>query len=384
MKNKNLIKLYNLPKEIKFCKKCTISNQRPRINFDSNGVCSACNYTIYKKNKINWKIREKELLTLLNKYRKKDGSHDVIVPCSGGKDSSYVAHQLKHKYGMNPLTVTFSPLKYTDIGRKNFYNFINSGFDNILGTPNGDVARKITYFSFRDLGDPFQTFIYGQVNFPLKIACQYNIPLIMYGENGEAEYGGDISKAKKPTRDTKDFKKYYFSGLDVNYWKKRGINKKDLSFFEKPPLREILRKKIKIHFFGYYKYWDPQENFYYCQQNTNYSPNIERNEGTYSKYASIDDRLDGFHYYLSYIKFGIGRATSDTAHEIRDEKISRDEGVQLVKKFDGEFPNKHFKEFLEYCQIDEGHFFQIIDSWRSDHIWKKNRNNWILKKAIWN
>ena len=384
MKSKNIIKLYNLPKNIKYCLKCTMSNQRPRIKFDSKGICSACNYADFKKNKINWSKREGELIKLLDKYRSKDGSHDIVVPCSGGKDSSYVAHQLKYKYGMNPLTVTFSPLKYTDIGRKNFYNFINSGFDNILGTPSGDTARKITYYSFRDLGDPFQTFIYGQVNFPLKIACQYNIPLIMYGENGEAEYGGDISKAKKPTRDTRDFKKYYFSGLDVNYWKDKGINKKNLSFFEKPSLTSILKNKIKIHFFGYYKFWDPQENFYYCQEKTGYSPNIERNEGTYSKYASIDDQLDGFHYYLSYIKFGIGRATSDTAHEIRERKISRKEGIQLVKKYDGEFPQKYFKQFLEYCKIEDGHFYDIIDSWRSEHIWIKKNNRWVLKKPIWN
>ena len=132
----------------------------------------------------------------------------------------------------------------------------------------------------------------------------------------------------------------------------------------------------EIHFYGYYKKWNPQNNFYYCVDNTGFKTNQERSEGTYTKFASLDDQLDGFHYYLAYIKFGLGRCNSDAAHEIRDGYISREEGVQLVKKFDGEFPSKHFQTFLEYCDISEDYFNQVIDSWRSDHIWQKNNNKW--------
>ena len=113
-------------------------------------------------------------------------------------------------------------------------------------------------------------------------------------------------------------------------------------------------------------------------------PNAERSEGTYSKYASLDDRFDGFHYYLGFIKFGIGRTTSDTAHEIRDGKIDRDEGVALIRRYDGEFPTKYFREFLEYCQITEEYFFDVVDSWRSDHIWKRTgAGDWELRRPIW-
>lgn len=383
MKYHDTSKLYNLPKEVKFCKKCTISNQRPRITFDKHNICSACNYAEYKRFKINWKKRQKEFSKLIEKYRSKDNSYDVLVPCSGGKDGGYVAHALKYKYGMNPLTVTWSPLLYTDIGKKNLNSFINSGFDHILGTPNPKVAKKLTKLSFEKLGDPFQPFIYGQINFPLKIAIKNNIKLIMYGENQEAEYGGDIKKANIPTRDVRDFNKYYFSGKNVNFWKSADITEKDLNAFKGPTVDEIIKNKINIHFFGYYHFWDPQENYYYCQENTGYEANYQRTEGTYSKYASIDDKIDGFHYYLSYIKFGLGRATSDTAHEIRDEKINRKEGIELVKKFDGEFPKKYFNEFLSYCQITEEFFFKVIDSWRSKHLWKKDKDNWELKHPIW-
>ena len=150
-----------------------------------------------------------------------------------------------------------------------------------------------------------------------------------------------------------------------------------------PEYTKIKSNNTQIHFFGYYKYWDPQENYYYCRKNTGFTPNPFRSEGTYSKYASLDDRFDGFHYYLGFIKFGIGRTTSDAAHEIRDGKIERDEGISLIKRYDGEFPQKYLNEFLEYCQIARDEFDQVIDSWRSDHIWKFDNGDWQLRNPIW-
>ncbi len=380
---KDIIKLYNLPSHIAFCTKCTISNQRPRISFDEYGVCSACRFKDFKKTKIDWQLRETELLKLCDAHRKNNGEYDVVVPCSGGKDGTFVAHQLKYKYGMNPICVTWAPLLYTDVGRKNLDNFINAGFNHVLGTSDPVITKKLTYLSFKELGDPFQPFIYGQANFPLFIALTYDIKLIMYGENGEVEYGGDMKNAYTPTRAIKDYNKHYFSGLGPEFWEKYNIMNRDLYAFKGPDENLINQKKVEMHFFGYYKFWDPQENFYYAQKNCGFSVNDERTEGTYSKYASLDDKLDGFHYYLSYIKFGIGRATSDSAHEIRDGKITRDEGIMLIKKYDSEFPKKYFKEFLEYCDIEEDEFIKIINSWRSDHIWKENNGNWVLKKPIW-
>jgi N-acetyl sugar amidotransferase len=383
MEKKDVLGRYNLPVDVKFCEKCTISNQRPRITFDENGVCSACNYGDYKRQQVDWKERERELIELCKKHKKNNGEYDVIVPCSGGKDGGFTAHQLKYKYGMNPLCVTWAPLKATDIGRCNLDAFIASGFDHILGTPNGKVTRQITNLAFKHLGDPFQPFIYGQANFPLQISVKYQIPLVMYGENGEVEYGGDMKNAFRPDRTVEDQDEHYFSGLPPEFWLEHGLHEGDLKPFMSPRIKELKSNQTTIQFFGYYKFWDPQENFYYCIKNNGFTPNPERTEGTYSKYASLDDRCDGYHYYLSYIKFGIGRATSDSAHEIRDGKITREEGVALVQKYDGEFPKKYFHEFLEYCSITEKEFHEVIDSWRSDHIWEQRDGMWQLKQPIW-
>lgn len=381
---KDTIKMYNLPTEVKYCKRCTISNQRPRISFDEEGVCSACRFAEYKDTRVDWGLREKELKDLCDRFRKNDGSFDVIVPSSGGKDSSSVAHKLKYRYGMNPLTVTWSPHLYTDAGWRNLQDSIHiGGLDNILGSPNGPTHRKLTKLSFEILGDPFQPFIYGQTNFPLQIAVNFKIPLLMYGENGEVEYGGDMKNAFKPTRDYRgDHKKHYFSGISPEDMVHYGISKNSLKPYLAPLVELLDANKTEIHFFSYYEKWIPQENYYYCVENTGFKALPNRNEGTYSKYASFDDKLDGFHYYLAFIKFGIGRATSDTAHEIRDGHLTREEGVQLVRKFDGEFPQKHFHEFLQYCDITEDYFHEVIDSWRSHHLWEKVNGEWKLKYRV--
>ena len=383
-KQKNIFKKYNLPSKVIFCKKCTISNQRPRIVIGNDGICSACKFATFKRSKIDWDSRKKELNLLLDRHRKSDGSFDVIVPCSGGKDGSFVAHRLKYEYGMNPLCVTWSPLAPTDLGKKNLSNFIESGFNHILGTPDPIATRKLTQLSFRELGDPFQPFIYGQTNFPLSIAVQNKIQLIFYGENGEVEYGGDMKNAFSPTREISDHAKHYFSSISPSSWTKFGCSEKELKPFMAPSHEEIIRNKTEIHFFGYYEFWDPQENYYYSQKNTGFQPSDQRSEGTYSRYASLDDKIDGFHYYLAFIKFGIGRTTSDTAHEIRDEKIDREEGIALVKRYDAEFPKKYFEFFLDYCNMTKEDFNLIIDSWRSPHIWDKHSDgSWFLKNPIW-
>ena len=301
------------------------------------------------KNKfeINWAFREKELKDLLSRYRKKNGKFDVIVPSSGGKDSSVVAHKLKYKYNMNPLTVTWAPNIYTEIGFKNFQNLIHSGLSNILGTPNGIVHRKLTRESLIEIGDPFQPFIYGQVSFPVKTAIQYDVKLIMDGENAELEYGG-ATLSSENSFSPKDEIKYWFSNFEAKKWIKKGFSKKDMDIYIPPSIDEILSKKINRKFWSYYNFWDPQEHYYYSSKNTAFMANPDgRSEGTYSKYASLDDAIDGFHYYFMFLKFGIGRATSDAAHEIRDKHITRNEGVKLVRKYDGEFPKKYFKEFLK-------------------------------------
>jgi N-acetyl sugar amidotransferase len=371
------------PSEIRYCARCVISNQRPRIRFDTEGVCSACRFA-ERKALIDWTVRERELRQLLDRHRSRDGSFDVVVPGSGGKDSGYVAHQLKYVYGMHPLTVTWAPHMYTDVGRRNFQAFVDAGFHNIMGTPDGKVHATLTRLALEHMGDPFQPFVYGVKSLPIRIATAFRIPLVMYGENGEVEYGGDDKNEDKATHDIAgDLLKHYWSGIGPMEWTKFGVSAEDLLYYMPPPPEEIERVGVQCHFFSYYKRWIPQENYYYCIDNIRFTPNPDgRSEGTYSKYASIDDKVDGFHYYLGFIKFGIGRATSDAAHEIRDGHLTREEGVALVRRYDGEFPSKYFADFLSYTGLSEDEFREIVDRYRSPHIWSKQAGGWRLRSQV--
>lgn len=385
MIKKNTIEKYGLPSKVKFCKKCVVSNQRPRILFDEFGVCSACRFAEYKQSSINWKKREEELQRLCDFHRSKNGSYDVVVPGSGGKDSNYVAHMLKNKYGMNPISVTWAPHIYTDIGRKNLSAFIDSGFDNILITPSGVTHKLLTKAAFIEMGDPFQPFIFGQYSAPFRVAIQNQIKLVFYGEDGEVEYGGAMKHADRASLTYEDFVANRFSSVFPESFKKYGISEIELQKYGlvDADLKKIKDLGIQQHFFSYYHKWVPQDNFYYSVEHTGFEPNPIRNEGTFSKYASLDDKLDGFHFYLAYIKFGHGRCLSDAAHEIRDGHITREEAVMLVKKFDGEFPQKYFSDFLEYCDITEEQFHEVIESWRSEHLWIKKDGDWRLRNPVW-
>ncbi|MBU1121393.1 MAG: N-acetyl sugar amidotransferase [bacterium] len=381
--------------EVKFCRKCVVSNQRPRIIFDEEGVCSACHYAEIKHNGIDWKKKEEMLCDLLNKYRLKDGSYDCIVPASGGKDSVYVAHQLKYKYGMHPFTVTWAPFMYTDIGWENYINFKDQGFDNLLCFPDGKIHRKLSRLAFELLGDAWEPFAYGQKAYAFHIAAKFNVPLIFYGENGEIEYGGSTKNMEKSVEQITDWKNFYYKGsgvdeliqygLEAGLFNKEEVKENSFSLYRPPLPQELEKVKPEMHWFAFYKKWVPQENYYYAVEHTGFQANFDgRSEGTYSKYASLDDKTDGFHFYLAYIKFGIGRATSDVAHEIRDGHLTREEGVSLVRRYDGEFPNKYFKEFLDYLSISENEFWEVIDFYRSlsPHLWKKGVDKWELLHQV--
>ena len=390
----------NLPQEVKFCRRCVMSNQRPQsarefkqvkqkkvIAFDEDGICSACRYHEMKQQTIDWQAREKQLLKTLDKFRSKDGSYDVIVPGSGGKDSFYVAHVLKHKYDMHPLTVTWPPHLMTDIGRINFQAWLDIGTANVTLTPNQQFHRQLTRAAFLNLLHPFQPFILGQKQIGPKTALQHNVRLVMYGES-QAEAGNNIEEAFDPVMSPKYYAsetidhEVFLGGVSEKQWLASGFGAADLSPYKPISMAQVKAHALEVHHMGYYEHWIPQEKYYYAQQYGNFQPNNERTEGSYAKYISLDDKVDGFHYFTTFIKFGVGRATYDAAQEICNQHISREEGVALVNRYDGEFPQKYFKDFLQYINIDEATFWHTIDSYRSPHLWQKTADQWQLRHRV--
>ena len=402
MKN---LSLYGLPEKIRFCKLCVISNQRPSstvefknsgggnksgISIGEDGICDACSHNS-NKIKIDWAKREKQLFDFLEKYRKNNGEHDCIVPSSGGKDSSFTAHILKTKYKMNPLTVTWAPNMWTEVGFENFNNLSKvGGIDSLLITPNGKLHKYLTKISFLNLGHPFQPFIHGQKIIGPKIAKKLNIPLIIYGEN-QAEYGNKLEDNLShymnnqffSVEDEFNFKDIKFGGKKIqNIIDEEKFTFNDFGIYLPLKKKEVLESHIQMIFLGYFEKWDPQECFYYACENTGFKPAKERSDGTYSKYTEIDDKIVPMHFFTTFIKFGLGRASYDASQEIRNNKITREEGINLVKKFDGEFPKTYFKDFIDYIEISEDEFLRKIDDLRSPYLWKKKGNDWTLRQLI--
>jgi N-acetyl sugar amidotransferase len=410
---------YGLPQEIVFCKKCAYSNQKPNsasefkhnkdtkkdtVSFDENGVCNACR-AVEKKQAINWQDREAELRELCDQYRKNDGTYDCLVPGSGGKDSVFAAHKLKHEFGMNPLTVTWAPHMYTDWGWQNFQSWIHSGFDNYLFTPNGLAHRLLTRLAVEQIFHPFQPFMMGQMCFPPKLAAKFNIPLVFYGENpaeyGNAGEGNETASKEQRFFATDDRENLEIAGVSIADLKSDfGLTDLDLAPYLPARSSELGDHKIDVQYLGYYLRWHPQDNYYYSVEHADFKAAPERTAGTYSKYSSIDDKIDDFHYYTTFIKFGIGRATYDAAQEARSGDITREEALALVRRYDGEFPTRFENEIYEYLSLpeekfpvaskmfeqpimDRDYFLGLCDKFRSPHLWENTDNQWKLRRTVW-
>jgi N-acetyl sugar amidotransferase len=391
--------MYGLPTRVVFCSRCVMSNQRPAsvpeyrhtldarkptLRIDEDGVCDACRHAEIKQ-RIDWAGREAALVELLARHRRQDGLYDCVVPGSGGKDSAFAAHVLKYKYGMHPLTVTWPPMLYTDYGYQNYLSWLQvGGFDNITMRPNGRVMKTLTRLSIENLLHPFQTFILGQKSIAAKIAADVGVPLVFYGEN-EAEYGNPIADSETSLRDRAfhaldDPEGTYLAGVSLaELLSEHALELVDLKPFLPAEAERVDRSGIEVHYLGYYLKWTPQEVYYYAVENTGFKARPYRTQGTYSKYNSIDDKIDDLHYYTTYAKFGIGRATYDSSQEIRNGHLTREEGLALVKRFDGEFPDRYFDEVMTFLEIDPTAFHHLVDRFRPPHLWAQVDGTWRLR-----
>ena len=381
---------YGLPQDVRFCRRCVISNCRPSSVVEhlasvedvkptiafTDGVCAACLEAERKAN-TDWQAREQELKALLDLYRRNDGRYDVLVPGSGGKDSFYAAHILKHRYGMHPLTCTWAPHIYTEVGWRNHRRFCAIA-DNYLLTPNERIHRMLTRVALENLFHPFQPFVLGQKAFPPRLAKQLGIKLVMYGESA-VEYGNGVQAGPRveETYHVVPRETLRIGGLLTSEF---GLDQSELDAYlpleNSPP---------EVQYLGYYLKWHPQSCYYYASEHGGFEAAPERTPGTYSKYNSLDDKLDDLHYFTTWIKFGIGRATYDAAQEIRSGDITREEGVALVKRFDGEYPERFEREVFEYLSVDgfpdmtRERLFMLAEKFRSPHLWDGEK----LRHRVW-
>jgi N-acetyl sugar amidotransferase len=369
-----------------WCKSCLNMSTRPRIEFSADGVCNACQWATQKRD-MDWSTRKVELASLLTWAKEKSHSYDCVVPVSGGKDGSYVAHQLKHKYNMNPLCVTVRPPLSLKVGESNLNNFIDSGYTHVQLSPASDIMQRLNQVGFIEGGYPYHGWMMAMKAAVIRFAFKMKIPLIFYGEDGEIEYGGSTETKNNATYSVEYAKRIYFQGsFDsiLSIVKKEFVNRlADFEMWEFPSDNELKLRDIKIAHWSYFEPWDPYRNYIVAKDRCGLAENDTTNEGTFTNFAQNDQALAALHYYLMYLKYGFGRATQDAGIEIRRGAMTREQAINLVELFDGQYPTEHIESYLNYFGLSKEEFDTVISTFANRELFiKNNEGSWQPKFRI--
>lgn len=367
---------------MKYCKKCLLPSTKPGLTFNEDGVCNAClNYE--KRVDINWSERKSELSAVLNQYKSKVNKHDCIIPVSGGKDSTYQVVKML-ELGMNPLCVTSTTCDLTDIGRRNIENIKNLGVDYIEVSPKKNIRRMLNKIGLSTVGDISWPEHVGIFTIPVHIAIKFNIPLIIWGENSQNEYGGPASSPDSKILNRRWLEEFGgLLGLRTNdLIEEFSIKKEDLILYEYPSEDELNKVGVTGLFLGYYFPWDGLSN-YIISSNYGFEayPNIV--EGSGASYENLDNYQVGIHDYFKYLKFGYSRASDILSMHIRRGRISREMGIELVKKNEGKYPlsylGKSLFDILYEIDVTIEEFNKICDEFTNKSLFLTDEKGNIQK-----
>jgi N-acetyl sugar amidotransferase len=368
---------------LRYCVKCVMPHTKPHLTIDDDGVCDACReYEI--RVEVDWIEREKELKETIEKYRSSSGSNwDCIVPVSGGKDSTYQVLQLL-KYGLNPLCVTSTTCDLSKIGRANIENLKNLGVDYIEVSPNPQVRRKLNRIGLTQIGDISWPEHIGINTIPIRVAVQYGVKLIIWGENSQNEYGGPAT-ARESQHLTWEWLMQFamFTGMRVSdVIGQEGITERDMLLYRYPTEEELSRTGVTGMFLGYFIPWDGYSNALLAQA-YGFETFHSTVEGSIVNYENLDNHQTGIHDYFKFLKFGFGRATDISCLHLRRGRISRKEALGLVRRHDGRFPwtclDKPLQEILDPLEISVAEFVEICDRFTNKKLFDVDKDGRLLK-----
>jgi len=370
--------------KLKYCSKCLFPETKPDLFFDDLGVCSACVSAEQKNNGIDWEKRKKEFHEIVNHFKLPEGKigYDCLIPVSGGKDSTYQAYFMKEVCGLNPLCVCFETTNLSELGRKNIDNISKMGIDVIYFKKNYEVYKKMVVESFKRVGDEMWPNHIAIFTVPVHFAVKFNIPLIIWGENAQQEYGGpNLESVKNRFLNRKWLEE--FGGLLGNRIQDMvgidGITEKDLTLYFYPTDAEIEKVGVTSIFLGSYFFWDARKQLEVVKKHGFSVKEDGPVEGTYTNYENLDEKMHGLHDYLKYVKYGFGRATDHACIDIRNNRITRQEGIRLVKKYDGKYPYESINAFIEYSGMTKSEIDEIIDSYTNPLIFEQDSNGKFIK-----
>lgn len=368
---------------LNYCRHCVMPDTKPDLQLDNNGVCNACR-SFEKRTEVGWGARYKDLLKVLDKYRSLDGSHwDCIVPVSGGKDSTYQVVRML-QLGLNPLCVTSSTCDLSPLGRANIENLKRLGVDHIEVSPNPLVRSKLNRVGLTQVGDISWPEHLGIFTIPVRAAVQFNVPLIVWGENSQNEYGGPAAAADNNVLSRRWLEEFGgLLGMRVSdLIGQEGIEAKHLINYTYPSDGELQRVGVTGLFLGHYLPWDGLSNTLIAQAN-GFHTHHKVVEGSMVNYENLDNHQTGIHDYFKFLKFGFGRATDLACLHIRRSRLSRQDGLEAVKRLDGLFPweylGKTLKDILRPLDLTEDEFISICDKFTNKKIFKCNASGALHK-----
>ena len=361
--------------KIFWCTNCLNMSTRPRIEFDDRGWCNACQW-MEEKHTLDWSGRQDELKRIVEKYKSRNGGFDCIVPVSGGKDGSYVSYQVKHKYGMNALAVTITPALTLELGNRNLKKYIDSGYNHIQINPDAEAMRILNRAGFVEKGFPYYGWLVSIQSAVVRMAVNLNIPLIFYGEDGEVEYGGSIESKNRAMYDIEYMRRIYLEGGHDKVLSKSGLSDSQLYFFTFPTSAEIKEKDLHLTHWSYFESWDPYRNYIVAKEHCRLEEAEDNNSGTFTNFAQNDQALYALHAYMMYLKFGFGRATQDAGIEIRRGAMTRDQALNLVRLYDGYYPEEFIDIYLDYYRMTIKEFNEILDKWVNRDLFEKTDGKW--------
>ena len=367
---------------LKYCSRCVMPHTKPDLHIDEHGVCNACR-AYEQRREVDWDLRRAELLTVLQRYRKGDSNWDCIVPVSGGKDSTYQVIRML-QLGLNPLCVTSTTCDLADIGRKNIENLKRLGVDYVEFTPNPVVRAKLNRIGLTQVGDISWPEHVGIFTIPVRAAVQFNVPLIVWGENAQNEYGGPAAAAQDNVLTRRWLEE--FGGLlgmrVTDLVSTYGIEARQLLMYQYPTDEELQRVGVTGLFLGHYLPWDGLSNALIAQANgfTTYERAVE---GSMVNYENLDNHQTGIHDYFKFLKFGFSRATDIACLHVRRDRISRQDALEIVRCNDGRFPwsylGKPLADILAPLEMSVDEFVKVCDQFTNKKVFKRDGAGALVK-----
>lgn len=366
---------------MKYCKNCLMPDTRPGSKFNEEDVCQAC-INFEKRKKIDWKKREKQLDKICDKYRREDGYYDCLIPVSGGKDSHRLLYEIKEKRDMNPLLITIGdPFTKTTAGLQNYRNLGETfNCDHLLFELSIDLFRRVTKIAFEETGEPLKFIEAAIYTVPLKTAVYYNIPLVIFGENSAYEYG----TTDEDTHSANDYIFRIFKSINLEYWLKKGISKKEVNAIVPPKEKDFKKIKPEVIFMSYFVPWSSTQNLQIAKKYGFRDLSHEWiREGCIENFEQIDSIAYIVHLWLKYPKFGFQRVSDISSRRVRDGKISLQEAKKLIEENDKKMDQKALDDFISFLGYTTPRkFWDIVEKYWNKDIFEKKDGVWVMKEKI--